>query len=657
MSQALLAMMGAGTNAVPTYEDDVFSAYTYTGNGSTQTITNGIDLAGQGGMVWIKDRSVARSNKLTDTARGTANGALSSELTVVAGGVTQYITSFDATGFSMQYYDGIANNSGETYISWTFRKAARFFDIQTYTGNGANRTISHNLGQVPGMIIVKRTDTTGSWMVYHNALANTENLVLNTTDAKATNATAWNSTTATSSVFSLGTHADVNTNDGTYVAYLFGHDTGADGLIQCGSFTVSSGTGTTEVNLGWEPQFLLTKYNFPAYNWNIYDASRGWTATTTGGNVNARLSPNISDAEATDKSFQPSATGFRMVNSEVYPGSPVTIVYLAIRRPNKPPTVGTQVYNAIARTGTGAAATVTGVGFAPDVCWAANRNSASESGRWDRLRGAMKGIRFNTDPEYSATAGGLTSFGMDGCTYGNASEQLNSNTNGYTYINWFFKRAPGVFDVVCYTGTGSAHTESHNLGVAPELIIFKRRSEAGSWWAMNAPAGSPNNYMTLGATTAVQTDGAGLMNSTPPTASVLTVGTSSGTNAAASTYVCYLFATKAGISKVGSYTGNGGTAGSAGTSQTINCGFTTGSRFVMLKCTSHTSGWVCVDTVRGLIAGNDPAISMNTTAEEVTTTDLLDPDVSGFVVNQLATGTTSADFNVTGRTYIFLSFA
>jgi hypothetical protein len=128
-------------------------------------------------------------------------------------------------------------------------------------------------------------------------------------------------------------------------------------------------------------------------------------------------------------------------------------------------------------------------------------------------------------------------------------------------------------------------------------------------------------------------------------------------NSSLHTYVAYLFASKAGVSKCFSYTGNGGTADSAGSSQTIDCGFTTGARFVMIKCTSHTSDWIVVDTTRGLVAAEDKVLSLNTTAAEVTTTDLLDPDTSGFIVNQLASGTTSANFNVTGRTYIGLSFA
>ena len=106
------------------------------------------------------------------------------------------------------------------------------------------------------------------------------------------------------------------------------------------------------------------------------------------------------------------------------------------------------------------------------------------------------------------------------------------------------------------------------------------------------------------------------------------------------------FATKAGISKVGSYTGNG-------SNQTINCGFTTGARFILIKRTDFTGNWFVWDSVRGIVAGNDPHLSLNTTAAEVTTDDSIDPDTSGFIVNQDA----ATNINVNAATYIYLSLA
>jgi hypothetical protein len=240
---------------------------------------------------------------------------------------------------------------------------------------------------------------------------------------------------------------------------------------------------------------------------------------------------------------------------------------------------------------------------------------------------------------------------MDGSSLGTDAD-WNANAAD-AFINWFFRRAPGVFDIVADTGTGSAHTIAHNLTVVPGLMIRKKRSAADLWAVY---AGDATDYLILN-TTAATADLDTIWNDTAPTASVFTVGTHDDVNGNTATFVTYLFATLAGISKVFSYTGDGGTVDNAGTGQTINCGFAAGARFVMIKCTSNTSDWVVVDTVRGLIAGNDPALSLNTTAAEVTTTDLLDPDNSGFVVNQLATGTTSKNFNVTGYTYIGLAFA
>jgi len=134
---------------------------------------------------------------------------------------------------------------------------------------------------------------------------------------------------------------------------------------------------------------------------------------------------------------------------------------------------------------------------------------------------------------------------------------------------------------------------------------------------------------------------------------VFTVGTGGSTNAGAGNYVAYLFASRPGVSRVGSYTGNGGTAGSAGTSQTINCGFSTGARFVLIKRTDSAGDWYIWDTIRGIVAGNDPRLSLNSTASEVTTDDSLDPDNTGFIVNQLA----ATNINVTGATYIYLAIA
>jgi hypothetical protein len=127
---------------------------------------------------------------------------------------------------------------------------------------------------------------------------------------------------------------------------------------------------------------------------------------------------------------------------------------------------------------------------------------------------------------------------------------------------------------------------------------------------------------------------------------VFTVGTDQDTNTSGGTYVAYLFATCAGVSKVTSFTGNG-------SSQTINCGFTAGSRFVMIKRTDSTGDWYVWDSARGIVSGNDPHLSLNSTAAEVTSDDTIDTDSTGFIVNQVS----ATNSNVNGASYIVLAIA
>ena len=655
----LLRHAAASTTAPPAnYIEDVFSTYLYTGNGSTQTITNGIDLSTKGGLVWVKGRAGgpnagADNNLLFDTVRGN-NNYISSNQTQPqnwAGATSQL--SFGSAGFSVDAsgINGI-NTNNETIASWTFRKQPKFFDIVTYTGTGAVQNIAHNLGSVPGCIIVKRTDTAGfDWPVYHRSTGNTDRLLLNDTVPSAASSGFWNNTTPTSSVFTVGSNVNTNGSGGTYVAYIFAHDaggfglTGADNAISCGSFT-TDGSGNATVNLGWEPQYLLYKASGAVGNWAVLDTARAFAATATS---SSRLAPNTSGAESTGLGGSPSATGFYGDNANMFAASSTAYIYLAIRRPNKPPTVGTQVYNAIATTGTGTnSRKITGYGFAPDLV--INRYRTLVSGSYntyfiDKLRGVGKAIYSETTDAEADNTYGTRVFDMDGFTQsagdGNGWDNLNN-----TFIFPAFKRAPGFFDEVCYTGTGVARTIEHNLKAVPELMIVKRRDGVLVWAVYHAGAGL-SNYLVLNTTAAVVDDGGGLYwNSTTPTASVFSLGTANSVNINTGTFVAYLFATLAGISKVGSYTGNG-------SALTINCGFTTGARFILIKRTDSTGDWYVWDTVRGIIAGNDPHLSLNTTATEVTTDDSIDTDSTGFIVNQLA----ATNINVTSATYIFLAIA
>jgi len=641
-------MGAAGVPSGPkTYIEDVFSTWLYTGNGSTQTITNGIDLSGKGGLVWVKDRTGINNHQLVDTVRG-GNRALESNTTdaqEIQGPSlgNSGIYSFFNAGFNVGFRNEVNTNSN-AYASWTFREAEKFFDVVTYTGTGSNRTISHNLGSVPGCIIVKRTDATADWQVYHRSLGNAQYLVLNTTASTAAGSTRWNSTTPTSTVFSLGTDATVNASGGTYVAYLFAHnaggfgDSGNDNVISCGSYT---GNGSSvSVSLGWEPQFLLIKTSSTTGGWAMYDNMRG---ITTGNDQYLAANTSGTELSYDDVSLQP--TGFTAISggSGMVNVNGQTYIYIAIRRgPMKTPTDATKVFAPSISVG---GFPSFAVGFPVDFNINGDRTGGDKMYAVSRLTGTGW-MQTNT----TAAEGTSVSFKWD--------SQTGCVSGWPPYIGWSFRRAPGFFDAVCYTGTGtSAQVVSHNLTVVPELFILKRRSSGTGQdmgWPVAVKQGSDGIYFIPGASSGLNTNGSGFVQpgywALGFTSTTFTPGEATLSNpggfTSGQTYIAYLFASCPGVSKVGSYTGTG-------TTLNIDCGFTAGARFVLIKRADSTGSWYVWDTARGIVSGNDPYLLLNSTAAEVTNTDYIDPLSSGFQISSTA----PAEINANGGSFIYLAVA
>lgn len=634
----------------PVYVEDVFSTWLYTGNASTQTITNGIDLSGKGGLVWVKARSGSSGTSdhiLVDTVRGTSSG-LRSNTTGAATGSGGF-TAFNSNGFSFDSGFGVRNAADTTYASWTFRKQPKFFDCVTYTGTGSDPlTISHNLQSVPGCIIVKCTSTASNWRVHSTALDMT--LVLNLTNAGFTPDGLIKNLTSTT--FDVNNSADVNSAGATYVAYLFAHDAGGfgptetDNVISCGSFT-TNGSGDASVTLGYEPQWVMWKAasgSYPVDDWMLNDTMRGFSQTNT-----QLLRANTTAAEISTGAswFKPNATGFSTQSTNAL--SPTTTyIYIAIRRgPMKTPTDATKVFLPQTRTGTGATATVSNVGFASDLIIGRNIPvTYGVSWAWmDKLRGTTVWLDSSNTGSDGATTVSVTAFGNTGASYGADNVTTCFNYGGASVEQFYFQRAPGFFDEVCYSGNSVAgQTYAHNLTVAPEMIIVKRRNTSGFQWVVYAAPLGASSYVALNLTDAAAGDF--MWNATSPTASVFTVSANQNVNNNAGTYVAYLFATCPGVSKVGGYTGTG-------TTQTINCGFTAGARFVMIKRTDSTGDWYVWDSARGIIPSNDPYLLLNSTAAEVTGTDYVDTTSVGFEI----TSTAPSAINANGGTFIFLAIA
>jgi len=625
--------------AQPVYIEDVFSTYLYTGNGANRSINNGIDLSTKGGLEWLKVRTGGTyTHYLFDTSRGPLN-YLSTTTNAGQFSLSGSLTAFNTNGFSLGGTQQGINGSFLEYVSWTFRKQPKFFDVVTYTGNGANgRAISHSLGSSPGFVIIKRTDSTGSWWCWHSSFsAATDYIRLNTTETVNALGTLTDLYQGVSSTtVTVGTNSAVNGNGMSYVMYVFASNaggfglTGTDNVISCGSFTKSSGV-VASITLGYEPQWLLFKRTDAAENWFMIDNMRGMPS----GSADAYLIPNLSNAEGNLDFVTPTATGFEATNNF----NNGTYIYIAIRRgPMKTPTSGTSVF-AVDNTPVNGSTTTPcyDSGFPVDL-GIRNRTTGASHFFVDRLRGSNYLLSDSTAAEADGSPNTVVNGYQQGF-YGYSSESTVSG------VGWMFRRAPSFFDEVCYTGDATTpRTINHNLGVAPELIITKQRDTARSWPVrITALGNSVRAFLNL-------TDAAAASASAWPvatyTSSTYVIGSDASVNASGGTYVAYLFASCPGVSKVGSYTGTG-------TTKQIDCGFTGGARFVLIKRTDSTGDWYVWDSARGIVAGNDPYLLLNSTAAEVTTTDYIDTYSAGFEISSTA----PAAINASGGTFIYLAIA
>ena len=243
----------AGVADKTKYIDEVFSTYVYTGNGGANQITNNIDNS-KGGLVWMKnrDRSTYASNLVFDTERGSTKYILTDTNAAEAtSGAGTGINTFNDDGFTLQGNGYGSNYNTENFVSWNFRKQKGFLDIVTYTGNGSVRTISHGLGSVPGLIMIKNLSDVNSWFTYHRDLGPSSYVMLNHVNAENPSQ-SWfmNDTAPTATEFTLGTGGNVNQSGDDFIAYVFAG----------GSSTAAT---ATSVDLDGTGDYLYT----PDYNW------------------------------------------------------------------------------------------------------------------------------------------------------------------------------------------------------------------------------------------------------------------------------------------------------------------------------------------------------------------------------------------------------
>jgi hypothetical protein len=329
-----------------------FNTVTYTGTGTTGGNTlavTGVNF--QPDFVWVKNRTVAVNHYLYDIVRGTGSAkalgsnTTSSESTFSSYAVNGGVASLDSNGFTAyrgtdNTYQG-TNLNGNSYVAWNWlasntsgssntsgtisstvsANTTSGFSIVSYTGTGTAGTVGHGLGVAPKMIIVKVRSTTNDWIVYHSSLGNGNAVYLNLTNANAS-ALAWNSTSPTSSVFSIGTQSIVNTSSATYIAYCFAE---VKGYSKFGSYTGNGSADGTFVYTGFKPAFVICKSSSNAYSWVMHDSKRpSYNAT------NLYSYAQATNTEGSDIPHDFVSNGFKIRSTfSDTNGSGMTYIYMA----------------------------------------------------------------------------------------------------------------------------------------------------------------------------------------------------------------------------------------------------------------------------------------------------------------------------------------
>ena len=650
----------AGAGSDPIGVDDVFKTYLYKGNGGANTINNGIDLSGTGGgLVWLKnrERSTYASHMLFDTERGSTKYILSdSDAAEATSGSGTGINTFNNNGFSLQGNGYGSNYNTEDFVSWSFKKQEKFFTIVEWQGDGTtSRTINHDLGSIPGCIMIKRTDAAGTWIVYHRGLADHNEAYtyamqgLDNWGARVSYSWLFQSApTATSFEIGSGDYVNYNTGgtQGQYVAYLFAHEEAEFGpnsdqkIISCGNYTGTGSAGNT-VTLPFEPQYLLIKRTTSQEDWMVFDSMRG---IVSGAN-DASLRANSTNVEGTSEDWiDLTSTGFIVqATYDHVNDNGNNYIYLAIAastgKTSKVPENGTDVFGM--DHGNGSSTNFPNFDSTFPVDFALNKvNQTTGTGDWHLSTRISEGyVLTNTDAQ--AQSGSWAQFDSS------VGWALSDSYGASSSFSHMWKRYAGL-DCLHYQGTGSARTISHNLGAdnVPEMIWIKRRNfwQGQNWVVghkgLNDGTNPWNYYLVLNGINAEAAQSA-FFNDTAPTSSVFSLGSSGGVNANGSPFTAILFSSVEGISKLGYYDGSS-------SSQTISTGFA--PRFVLIKRVNAGYNWYLLDTTRGWGSGNDAQLELNTNNAQASW-DFGAPTSTGFTL------TVADSYNTSGGKYIYYAHA
>lgn len=660
---------------IPPIPSEHFNTVLYTGNSSTQSITG---VGFQPDFIWIKRRNSAEPHAIYDSTRGINKQLESNSSAAEATNTAPFegVNSFDSDGFTTGDNGG-TNRSPNTYVAWCLkgggnsntynvngvgyatRSAAGLnngtipdanflgasvntkagFSIQHINGSGVSggSTIDTGLTQQAELLIIKRLDSAGSWVV-PQSITN-EYSLLDTTAA---------GTSITFSNYSSGTN-NILYDFYEYICYTF-HSVA--GFSKIGSYVGNGSTNGPIVNTGFEPAYVMSKNLDNAESWYIWDNKRDLT--------NPRyhlLLADASDAEyvnQTNYALDFLSNGFQLRNTVVSNANGNNYIYIAFAAdPSTATPTLADSFNIATYTGNGGTNTIQGFGFTPSMIWFKERaNQGYDHGLYDNVRGVQNLIYPDlTNAENNVSPNGLQSFNSDGVTVGSNNK---ANASGSTYAGWAWKansiptintdgtitsvvsaNANSGFSIVKYTGNGTASsTIGHGLSSAPDVVFFKRLDAIESWNVWFSSVSNKVGFLNLSQA---------FINYTGISSSATTVTLNNGTghNAANSPYIAYCFASTSGFSQIGTYAGNG-------TSQTITTGFQVD--YLMLRKQDDTQDWFIFDSVRDPSNPKTKRLFANLASTEVTSTSNINFTPTGF---ELPT----AFFNDTGKNFVYMTFS
>jgi len=323
---------------------DYFNIVLYTGTAEENAVSG---IGFQPDWVWFKNRAAGTHHTLFDAVRG-ANKVIYANLNAIQYTVTEELKSFDSDGFTVGT-EAAENGDGNGIVSWNWKangsgssntdgsintiktsaNTTSGFSIVNYTGTGSAATVGHGLGAIPSVVLVKRTNSTGDWLMYHKSIGNGKNLRLNTAEAEDTSSAPWNATTPTSSVFSVGAFAETNGSSDTFVAYCFAE---VKGFSKIGSYL---GNGEASDNAfvycGFKPKYILHKATI-GENWMLWDSTRNTAVNSNGNPTQVIFEPNGAGAEnnTSARAIDLLSNGFKIRgNNPNFGGSGTEYVFMA----------------------------------------------------------------------------------------------------------------------------------------------------------------------------------------------------------------------------------------------------------------------------------------------------------------------------------------